>query len=312
MSNAGSFEKCGNESFRIETCHYLNDSKNYEFLKERIAYADDGDATVYEHITNAVDFMWKDRGMRGLSLLGDGDWTDPINGPGRKGKGVSTWTSMAFVCGMRAFLTVLKNTGIDNGKFSIVEDRISEMEENILSACFKDNQFIAGYNDDGVPYDCKQGKEGNLFLNMHSWAIISGVAKGEAKKRCVEIIKELSTPFGVLVMKPPFSDWNEKFGRISIKREDTTENGSAYCHASLFAAYALYLAGEREEAERIVKNVLPTHEHQADFETQVPIFIPNYYFGLKDSPQYGRSSAENRTGSSAWFLKIYNDFYKKL
>ena len=293
-------------------CLYLNDSKNYEFLKERISYADGGEATVFEHILNAVEFMWKDRGMYGLSLLGDGDWTDPINGPGRKGKGVSTWTSMAYVFGMRAFLTVLRNTEMDNSKISVIEERISAMEENILSACFKDNQFIAGYNDDGVPYGCKQDKEGNLFLNMHSWAIISGVAKGEIKNRCVEIIQELCTTIGVLVMKPPFTDWNGKFGRISIKREGTTENGSAYCHASLFAAYALYLANERDIAENIIKNVLPTHNQTADFETQVPIFIPNYYFGLKESPQFGRSSAENRTGSSAWFLKIYNDFYYKI
>lgn len=77
----------------------------------------------------------------------------------------------------------------------------------------------------------------------------------------------------------------------------------------MFAAYALYLVNERDMAEKILKNVLPTHNQTADFETQVPIFIPNYYFGLKESPQFGRSSAENRTGSSAWFLKIYNDFY---
>ncbi len=47
---------------------------------------------------------------------------------------------------------------------------------------------------------------------------------------------------------------------------------------------------------------LKTVNLKTDFETQVPIFNPNYYFGLKDSPQFGRSSAENRTGSSAWFL----------
>ncbi len=288
--------------------NYLKESKNYAFLEEEIAYLDEGKDTVYNHLMQAIRFMWQDRGMFGLSLLGDGDWTDPINGPGRKGVGVSTWTSMAFVYGMRLFAEVLTNC--NRTEFvAEIHAMIAEMEKNILENCYKDGQFIAGYNDDGVPYGCKQDEEGNLFLNMQSWAIISGVAKGELLKRSVENIKALLTPVGALVMKPAFSDWNEKFGKISVKRAGTTENGSAYCHASMFASYALFMAGEREVAEQIMKNVLPTHEHKADFDMQAPIFIPNYYFGLQEAPQFGRSSAVVFTGSSDWFLKTYREFY---
>ena len=48
-------------------------------------------------------------------------------------------------------------------------------------------------------------------------------------------------------------------------------------------------------------------EYKAEFELQAPIFIPNYWF--TNTPQYGQSSANISTGTAAWFLKIYHDFY---
>lgn len=284
--------------------NYVLDNGDYDFLNTVVPYRDGGEDTIWNHLLKAVAFMWKDRGMFGLSLLGDGDWTDPINGPGRKGKGVSTWTSMAFVYGMRLLVRISERIGAD---CSDLNDKIAEMDKNIVENCFKEDRFIAGIDDDGEPYGCKEDKEGNLFLNMHSWAIISGVAKGEILTRCIEVIEELTTPVGVLVMKPPFTKWNPKFGKISVKQAGKDENGSAYCHASAFAAYAMFKVGQREKGENIIKNILPTHECTAEFELQAPIFIPNYWF--TNTPQYGQSSANNSTGTTAWFLKIYHDFY---
>lgn len=287
--------------------NYIHDCGDYEFLNTVVKYKDGGEDTVLNHLLKAVEFMWKDRGMYGLSLLGDGDWTDPINGPGRKGKGVSTWTSMAFVYGMRTLERILKHIGQEKTAKD-VEEKIRVMSENIINACYQGDRFIAGYNDDGIPYGCKEDEEGSLFLNMHSWAIISGVATGKYLDRCKQVIDELTTPLGVLVMKLPFTKWNAKFGKISVKQAGKDENGSVYCHASAFAAYALFMTGEKEKAESILKNILPTHEYKAEFEFQPPIFIPNYWFTKE--PQYGYSSANVSTGTSAWFLKIYRDFYE--
>lgn len=286
--------------------NYVLDNGDFDFLKQVVSYKDGGEDTVEGHLLRAVDFMWKDRGMYGLSLLGDGDWTDPINGPGRKGKGVSTWTSLAFVYGMRGLVKIFEKIGKNTDDLA---EKIAEMDGNILRACYLKDRFIAGYNDDGVPYGCADDEEGSLFLNMHSWAIISGVATGKYLQRCVEVIDELTTPVGVLVMKPPFTKWNEKFGKISVKQAGKDENGAVYCHAAAFAAYAMFLAGKREKGESILKNILPTHEYKAQFEKQAPIFIPNYYFTKE--PQFGESSALNSTGTSAWFLKIYHDFYEQ-
>lgn len=50
--------------------------------------------TVLEHLKQAVRYMYSQVGTHGLCLFLDGDWTDPINGAGRGGKGESVWNSM--------------------------------------------------------------------------------------------------------------------------------------------------------------------------------------------------------------------------
>ena len=93
------------------TVIYLKTSGNYAYLDKVVGYKDGGADSIYVHLKKAIEHMWTDRGMFGMSLLGDGDWTDPINGPGRGGKGVSTWTTIAFKLAVKQFydIAILKN-----------------------------------------------------------------------------------------------------------------------------------------------------------------------------------------------------------
>ena len=52
--------------------------------------------TIMEHLKKAAYYMLTQLGEHGLCLMLDGDWNDPVNGPGHLGKGESTWNSMAL------------------------------------------------------------------------------------------------------------------------------------------------------------------------------------------------------------------------
>ena len=101
------------------------------------------------------------------------------------------------------------------------------------------------------------------------------------------------------------------FGK-NLKRRIIFDSSFQSVYATAAFEYARlraeYVPCEKEKAESILKNILPTHEYKAEFEFQPPIFIPNYWFTKE--PQYGYSSANVSTGTSAWFLKIYRDFYE--
>ena len=121
----------------------------------------------------------------------------------------------------------------------------------------------------------------------------------------LQTIESLNTPFGPLITWPAYTSWNSQAGRISLKQPGTTENGSVYCHGSMFAAFAYCIEGLGEKAYDLIRRTLPTNpDNPPEKNGQVPLFVPNYYFALPDSPDYGLSSQFYGTGTSAWLLLI--------
>ena len=286
-------------------CTLVQQSGNIELLDKEVEFKDsDEKATVYKHLLKAVDHLAGYTGEHGLCLMGDGDWTDPINGIGRLGKGESTWTTLALKYSILHLLPLCKKRG-DKVNIESLEKLEQRLDEVINSNCWDGDWYIGGYDDFGVPFATSDDEEAKVFLNAQTWAIMSRAAKGERLEKCINAIRKLDTPCGPLLLWPEFSSWNKRWGRISIKLAGTTENGSVYCHASMFKSYADCIAGNREEAYETIRKTLPTNEENPhERSLQIPIFVPNYYFGLKDSPDFGRSSQNHSTGTAAWMLWV--------
>jgi cellobiose phosphorylase/cellobionic acid phosphorylase len=124
-------------------------------------------------------------------------------------------------------------------------------------------------------------------------------------KPLMTTIESLETPFGPHITYPPYTKWNPRVGRISLKRPGTTENGSVYCHGAMFAAYAYCLRKMGSKAYDIVRRTLPTNpENPPEKNLQVPLFVPNYYFALPGTPDFGLSSRVYETGTCPWLIWV--------
>jgi len=287
----------------LEIIDNCGDEKIFERLE---GYIDSDEKTsIYQHLLKAAYYLNESVGSRGLCLMKDGDWTDPINGAGRLGKGESTWLSMALVyCAKRlAAICERKNDFKNKNKLLEIAKRL---EHAINTHCWDGKWYIVGYDDNGVPFGTQNDKEGQIFLNAQTWAIISGCATGERLKQCKEAIAKCDTPFGSLLLTPAFSQWNPIWGRLSIKQKGTTENGSVYCHATMFKAFADCIVGDVDAAFKSIIQTLPINPQNApEKNLQVPLFVPNYYFGLSDSANFGRSSLHYGTGTTSWLLWVF-------
>ena len=268
-------------------------------------YIDSDDSeSVYTHLMKAAEYLGGAVGAHGLCLMLDGDWTDPINGAGRLGKGESVWLSMAAVYAVSRLREVCEYRQDADACKKLDEIKI-RLTDAINTHCWCGRHYVCGFDDNGIAFGKSGDKEGEIFLNTQTWALISGVASGKRKDDVIRAIDSLETEFGSLLLKPAFKGWNDTWGRISIKQAGTTENGSVYCHASMFKAYADCITGSGDRAYRTISASLPTNPaNPPEHNLQCPIFIPNYYFGLKDSPNYGISSCNYGTGSAAWFMWV--------
>ncbi|EFM10461.1 glycosyltransferase 36 [Paenibacillus curdlanolyticus YK9] len=286
----------------------VNQSGRPSLLDRQVGFKDGGTASIYEHLLLAVDYMAQDTGSHGLCRMGDGDWNDPINGPGRRGRGESVWSTMALKYAILTLLPLCRLRGDDAAamRLEAIADRL---DHAVNEKAWDGAWYLAGFDDEGEAFGTAKDAEGRLFLNTQTWAIMSQCARGERLDQCLAAIDSLDTPAGPLLLKPAFSDWNAKWGRISVKLAGTTENGSVYCHASMFKAFADCQAGRGGQAYETIRRTLPTNpDNPPSRNLQVPIFIPNYYFGLMASPNFGKSSHHNQTGTVGWMLWTVMDY----
>lgn len=281
----------------IETIsHIIGDNSLYNIMVE---YTDDEKKeSILEHIVKAAYFMSDkhELGEHGLCLMRDGDWTDPMNAPGRFGRGESVWNSMALVYAIRELLEVNYDAEL--------KKRADELEKNINQYAWDGGWYLAALDDNGRKVGTAEDEEGKIFLNTQTWAIISGVAKGERLKQVKKSIDSLKTVCGYKLLVPAFSDWNEKWGKISVKQMGALENGAVYCHGTMFKALGDVILGEYDAAMKAILNTLPTNPHNPE-NMQLPLYVTNYYFGL-DNENFGRSSCVYNTGTSAWVLALLN------
>lgn len=287
----------------ICTESWIRQTGRRELLAMQVPYADGGTGTVLEHMKAALLYLAENVGAHGLCLMGDGDWNDPINGVGRQGRGESVWLSMALVYAIGLLLPYLKETDAESCKKLEVAGERMKADINAHAWCRK--WYAAAIHDDGTLLGDEKDR---LFLNTQSWAILSGVAQKDQRQAIRQSLKELETPFGPIILSPPFEGWDSRWGRISVKKAGTTENGSVYCHASMFLAFARALRRDGDGLYEILWRTLPTNpENPPEKNGQAPTYLANYYYGLRDSVNFGRSSQHYGTGTVAWMLMLLSE-----
>jgi cellobiose phosphorylase/cellobionic acid phosphorylase len=274
-------------------------------LDREVAFKDSAaPAPLYEHLLRALRHLARDTGGHGLCLLGGGDWFDPLNGPGRKGKGESTWLTMACRFAVQQMIPVCRRRG-DGEEAARLVALDAQLGDNIDRHCWVADRFVAGFDDEGQPFGAPGDAEGELYLNPQAWALISQSVPLDKRETLLRTLARLDTPFGPLITWPAYTSWNNQVGRISLKQPGTTENGSVYCHGSMFAAFANCLEGRGDKAYDVIRKTLPTNpENPPEKNGQVPLFVPNFYFALPGSPDFGLSSQFYGTGTTAWLLWV--------
>lgn len=267
-----------------------------EYYDKLISYEDGGEATVLEHLRMAARYMGAKVGAHGMCLMLDGDWTDPLNGPGRKGKGESTWNTAALIFAIRRLCSVFPDE-----EMTAIADRLAKaMNDSAWDGAW----YYAGIDDEGRPYGSHRDPEAKQFLNAQSFAVMAGAVPADRLPKVVESMEQLKIDTGYLLFAPEFTEYNPIWGRISAKNPGTAENGCAYCHGTMFKAGADLTLGNGDRALETLYSVLPINpKNPTEKNLQSPTFIPNFYFSLQNE-NFGRSSQAYGTGSVSWFLHM--------
>lgn len=282
---------------------YLCQTGDVACMQEVLPFADEPrGASLFEHITRGLDFLLGDRSPRGLCRIGEGDWNDPLNMAGWKGRGESVWLTEALAYSLDLWAQVAEHLG--HAPLALRYRNCARNARDAVNKLAWDGRWYArGTTDAGKWFGVKTDKEGQIFLNAQSWAMLCGAANAKRTRACMAAVRDrLMTPFGPMKLAPTYTRMREDIGKISMKAPGASENGSVYCHAGVFYAYALYRAGQGEDAFPVLRSMLPGHAGNSLAQCgQVPTYIPNFFRGLASGKSAGRSSHSANTGTAPWY-----------
>ncbi|MEM6900073.1 MAG: NdvB protein [Pseudomonadota bacterium] len=285
---------------------YLNETNDYALLNDTVI-CDHRSLTVLQRTTMAMRWLVNNRDSRGLSLIAQGDWCDPLNMAGYKGLGVSGWLTIGSAHALQLWGDIAAAAGHQDIAQEMA-GAAAEFHQAAQRHLWDGDWFARGIADDGKAFGVNADQEGKIWLNPQSWSLISGVATEEQRRKIKRAVHQhLSTEFGPVVLAPAYTSMQEHIGRVTQKFPGSAENGSIYNHAAMFCIYALYLDADSDLAFEEIKRIVPSALDERVLQReQLPVFLPNYYRGaVKQFPRTaGRSSQLCHTGACSWLYRV--------
>ncbi|WP_027328419.1 GH36-type glycosyl hydrolase domain-containing protein [Marinimicrobium agarilyticum] len=285
---------------------YLDETNDQALLNEPVTDAEGQTRTVFERISLAMDWLLQARDERGLSYIAQGDWCDPMNMVGYKGKGVSGWLSVATAYALNLWADVCEQQGQGN-LASGYRDGAQAINQAVNKHLWDGDWYGRGITDDNVVFGIAQDPEGRIFLNPQTWAMLAGTCDPEQRQKMLNAVEaQLETPYGVMMLAPAYTGMRDDVGRVTQKHPGSAENGSVYNHAAVFYVFSLFEQGETERGYRLLRQMIPGPALD-DYRQrgQMPVYIPNYYRGAYHQfPRTaGRSSQLFNTGTVSWVYR---------
>lgn len=289
---------------------YIKETGDVVLLDEVVPYLDKGEATVKEHMLTGVRHLSEDLGVHGLVLAHEGDWNDSLNWMGRAGKGESVWTSMALYYSLNILAEMARDLLKEPALEKEMLDRALRIKQAIDQHGWDGNWYLAGWSDFGNPVGSARNTQGKTYLNTQTWALLTGLAQGERREKCIKTIDTvLESEHGSLTLTPAYTAPDKNVGRVTMLLPGMYENCTPYCHGTAFKIVSDIVAGRPDEALRSYLKVMPDNaSHPSHVSGCEPYAFTNQYLG----PTNGRSGDSISgwiSGTAGWMFRAVVEYF---
>ena len=264
-------------------------------------------ASLYQHCVRAIE-RGLSFGVRGLPLIGSGDWNDGMNNVGARGMGESVWLGF-FLC------DVLKRFGkLADRQGDTAFAQRCQLEEQTLRGNLErhgwDGQWYRrAYFDDGTPLGSAQGPECRIDSVSQSWSVLSGAGDRARARRAMDAVdRHLVKREHALVqlLDPPFdkAEWDPGYIRGYVP--GVRENGGQYTHGAIWAAMAFAKLDDAKRAWELFAMINPINHTRsldalATYRAEPYVVAADVY---AVAPHTGRGGWSWYTGSAGWMYRL--------
>ena len=250
------------EEYRSDDClwffnaipAYVAETGDTGFYNKTLPYADHGEATVFGHLRQALEFNLTRTGRNGLPCGLAADWNDCI----RLGyNGESVFVAFQVRLGLDVYAGIADQLGKpDEAAWARAE--LSILDAKIQKVCWDGEWFIWAIGQDGTIFGTKNFPEGQVYMNTQVWAVMSGAATPAQARQALKTTKEkLATPYGVMLCAPPFIKADREIMRATLFNSGIKENAGIFSHTQSWGVIAECMQGDGDQAYAYYRAFLP-------------------------------------------------------
>ncbi|MBO7393359.1 MAG: glycosyl transferase family 36 [Abditibacteriota bacterium] len=289
---------------------YLKETGDFTILDEQVRFQDsENTKSVLCHAFGACDYVISQLTEGNLPKFGPGDWNDTLDYVGRKGKGESVWVAHFLCFVLREMLGLIDRIGGHGDKTKFYAEKYDLVKNELNTRCWDGGWYIRGTRDDGGVIGSSSNKEGRIFMNAQSWAVISGVAEGERAKTCLENAhKHLATERGPKILAPAYRTVDPGVGLATRCVPGKKENGAIFDHVAAWAIVANAMAGEGGRAYEYYRETMPPVQARDPEIYKMEPYVYSEYVTSDEHPTFGAASHSWLTGSGVWMFRAGLDY----
>lgn len=277
---------------------YLRETVDFEFLDEVVDFADEGKASVLEHLERALGFSWKERGPHGLCLGLAADWNDCLN---LKGRGETTFSSFLFLYALKLFVELCERRGLSD-QVERYRGYRAELEKATQAHLWDGEWFRRGFLDSGRILGGKDSDQSTIFLNAQTWAVLAQAAEREKLVQAMDSVhRYLATEHGAVLNYPAYTEHDAEVGAITCFPKGLKENAGIFCHANTWGVVAEAMLGRGDHAFKLYEAFLPAAKNEtADHYSMEPYVYSQFITGKEHPHHFGRARNSWLTGTATW------------
>jgi cellobiose phosphorylase len=293
--------------------NYIREKGDKDFMNREFPYLEGTTGTVWDHVDRAFIIALSGLSVNGLPRVpaNVGDWMDEFTKMSQYGQAESVMFGMELCYWLKEYAAIAGKTGRPDlaakwqKNYDFMKDALNKTswDGDWYAALFSDR------NGKRTPRGVHTDKEGKIYLNSQSWAVLSGVADKERADKCMNSVKSmLISDFGPMVFAPSYTTYDEYVGTQSIYAPGF-RNANIYPRPVGWAIIAAAMAGKNDLAwEMYHKTSLSHQTEKMDIYQCEPYVYPENYVG-PDHRLAGKGQFQWCFGEATGWMWIAYNYY---
>ncbi len=302
---------------------YLRETGDWSILDEQVPFDNDSALAqpLLEHLRRSFLYTKNHLGPHGLPLIGRADWNDCLNlncfssHPGESfqitGPSEGPVAESVFIAGMfvkygRAWADICRHLHLGKeADDSLIA--VAQVEQAVLDAGWDGEWFRRAYDAYGNIVGGRECEEGQIFIEPQGMCVMAGIGKktGEAEKALQSVKNRLDTPYGIVLLTPPYTRYHLELGEISSYPPGYKENAGIFCHNNPWIVCAEAELGHGNRAFEVYCRTAPAYIEEISEIHRTEPYVYSQMIAGRDAPDFGEAKNSWLTGTAAWtFLSV--------